>query len=159
MLYVTHSCITFFFVIVLIYLIKAIIYIHVWVVFHIFSKCHHQLPAMCIQRVYTHTLAFPVSISISMDLPIRWKRSPWCLHWSHPEVTDSDQNSFYWEAERGSVSRLPCCMGSITQDDSISLNNAVAPCPGLGCDVHHCVHTDMKERGQRFLWMIKAQLE
>lgn len=50
-------------------------------------------------------------------------------------------------------------MGSITQDGGISMNNAAAPYSGLEYNVHFCVHTDMKERGQRFLYMIKAQLE
>lgn len=80
--------------------------------------------------VCAHTLASLISISI--DFALRWRGSPWCLHCSHPEVTDNDQNNFYWEAERESVSRLPCFMGSITQDDGISMNNAVAPCPWPG---------------------------
>lgn len=140
MLYVTHSYIASFFLIALIYPIK----VNIFTIFSVnfITSCLNA--TVC--TVYTHTLAFPISIGISVYCGFRWRRSPWCLHWSHPEVTDNDQNSFHEEAERERVTPAShASWGSITQDDSITMNNAVAPCLGLECDVHHYVHADMRE--------------
>lgn len=98
----------------------------------------------------------------NIDFAFRWKVSPWCLQWSHLEVTDNDQNNSYLEAVREGVYTLALCtlhlfLASITQCDRISMNNAALLCPGLEYDARLHVHTDMKEEGQRFFWMIKAK--
>lgn len=59
----------------------------------------------CARSLSVHTLASTLSLCI--DFALRWRGSPWCLRWSQAEVTDNDQNNFYWEAEGEGVSRPP----------------------------------------------------
>lgn len=136
---------------------------HVWEEFYISSNWHHQQPAVQLQVFSIHWP--PQSLSV-LTSPSDGE--------DHLDVcTDHTQRSLIMiktistERQRRKVSlrprlppsTFPCFMASITQCDGISMNNAVVPCPGLEYGVRLYVHTDMKERGQRFLWMIKAQLK
>lgn len=113
-----------------------------------FSKRHRLWPSL---QPHICPYTQPASSLVSVDFALRWRGSPWCLHWSRPEVTNDDQNNFCWEAARGeSVSRLPpCFMGSITQDDGIGMNNAAAPCTGLEYDVRHLCARRHKREGAK----------